>query len=97
MRTMEPAKPEEPSQIGTVAPFPVLVHHINDGTQALFSISDSTSRAVSMPEISGRYFPTSYGWILVLGPPPAWEMFLCVRNLFYCYWAGLLGRHMGQA
>ncbi|CAM0951262.1 unnamed protein product [Alopecurus aequalis] len=76
---MEPAKPEEPSQVlipGTLAPFPVLVHHINGNTQTLFSISDNTSRAVSIPEISGRYFPTSYGWILVLGSPPAWETFL---------------------
>uniref|UniRef100_A0ACD5U4P7 Uncharacterized protein n=1 Tax=Avena sativa TaxID=4498 RepID=A0ACD5U4P7_AVESA len=79
MRSMEPAKPEEPSQLvipGAVAPFPVLVHHINDNTQALFSISDNTSRAVTIPEITGRYFPTSYGWILVLGPPPDWETFL---------------------
>jgi hypothetical protein len=77
---MEPAKPEEPSlQVGipgTVALFPALVHHSSDSTQTLFSISDNTSRAVSIPEISGRYFPTSYGWILVVGPPPAWQTFL---------------------
>ncbi|KAL5201631.1 hypothetical protein ABZP36_035985 [Zizania latifolia] len=60
-----------------MARFPVLVHHRYAGNlQTLFSISDHSSRSVSIPEMNSTYYPTAHGWILVLNPGDAVQTFL---------------------
>jgi hypothetical protein len=47
-------------------------HHDQWTRQNSKNRARSSSRR--LPKISSRYFPTSYDWILVVAPPPAWRL-----------------------